>query len=109
MNINQTTAMRRFGATVLIGSLYLAASVGVRADSGSQPIEHGAPYRAIDRALLLAAESQDSDGQACSVSCDDVKSACNERCVGVTAGSCFARCANEQKACLRDCGGEEES
>ena len=101
--------MRQFGAAVLIGSIYLATSLIARADSGAQPIEHGARYHAIDRAFLMAAESQDSDGQACRVSCDEVKSACNERCVGVTAGSCFARCANEQKACLVDCGGEEGS
>ena len=101
--------MKRIGAAVMIASLYLATSAGVMADSGAQPIEHGAPHHAIDRALLMAAESQDGGVQACRVSCDEVKSACNERCVGVTAGSCFARCANEQKACLVDCGGEEGS
>jgi hypothetical protein len=110
VNINQTTPMKRIGAMVLLGCLFLATSVRVGADSGTQPIEHDPSYvHSIERAILMAAETRTGGAQACHVSCDEVKDACNARCVGVTAGSCFARCADEQEACRIGCGAEADS
>jgi hypothetical protein len=103
--------MKRIGIVLLIGSLYGVTSAAVWADSGKRPIEHSASHHSIERALLMSAENQagnqNGDAQTCRMSCDEVKGACNGKCVGVTAGSCFARCANEHEACLLDCGGKE--
>jgi len=102
--------MKRIGAMALMVSLFLATSVSAWGDGERQSSEqNGSGAHSIERALFIAAESRDGDAEACRASCDEVKSACNEKCVGVTAGSCFARCAKEQEACHLGCGGEKGS
>jgi len=102
--------MKRISAAALMVSLFLATSVSAWDGSASQSNEkNGAGAHSIERALFIAAESPDGDPEACRVSCDEIKASCNERCVGVTAGSCFARCADEQEACHLSCGGEKGS
>lgn len=101
------TTIKWISATALMASLFLATSVIARDDSGLQSGEqNGSGAHSIERALFIAEKSSDDDPEACRASCDEAKITCNERCVGVTAGSCFARCANEQEACYANCGGE---
>ena len=99
--------IKKISAATLMVCLFVATSVNARDDSGLQSSEqNGSGAHSIERALFIAAKSSDGDAESCRASCDEAKVTCNERCVGVTAGSCFARCANEQEACYANCGGE---
>jgi hypothetical protein len=101
--------MKRISATALMACLFLATSASARDDSGLQSGDQtGSGAHSIKRAILISAESRDGDAEACRASCDEAKATCNERCVGVTAGSCFARCVDEQEACHLSCGGESK-
>jgi hypothetical protein len=108
LNLDRATTIKRIGATALMASLFLVTSVGARDDGGmSSGEQNGSVVYSIERALFIAAES--GGGASCRASCDEIKAACNEKCVGVTAGSCFARCVDEQEACHLGCGGEKGS
>ena len=101
--------MKRISTAALVVSLFVATSLSASGDSGAQSSEENSSgAHSIERALLVAAESSNADTEACRASCDEKKVTCNEKCVGVTAGSCFARCAQEQKACHVGCGGESK-
>jgi hypothetical protein len=108
LNLDRATTIKWISATALMVSLFLVTSVGARDDGGMPSSEqNGSGAHSIERALFIAAES--GEGASCRASCDEIKAACNEKCVGVTAGSCFARCVGEQEACHLGCGGENGS
>jgi len=101
--------MKWISATALMFSLFIATSVSALNDGCTASMElSGSGAHSIERALIVAAEASTADPEACRASCDEKKVTCNEKCVGVTAGSCFARCAQEQEACHVSCKGESK-